>query len=90
MYVIQLELEQLRITRDQFLQLLKEHQIGASVHFIPLHLHPYYRDALGWTTPGFPRANAAFERILSLPIFPKMSRRDVERVISVVRRIVEV
>ncbi|MCA1585243.1 MAG: DegT/DnrJ/EryC1/StrS aminotransferase family protein [Acidobacteria bacterium] len=89
LYVIQLNLERLRIDRDQFLVSLKDHHVGASVHFIPLHQHPYYRDRMGWSHEQFPRANAAFERIISLPIFPKMSDGDVDRVIAAVRTIVD-
>lgn len=88
LYVIRLALDRLRIDRDHFLTELKERRIGASVHFIPLHLHPYYRDALGWDASRFPHANAAFERIISLPIYPRMSVRDVDRVATAVRDIV--
>jgi dTDP-4-amino-4,6-dideoxygalactose transaminase len=85
LFVIQLDLERLKINRNQFIEALREKEIGTSVHFIPLHMHPYYRDSLGHQSEDFPRANAAFERIISLPIYPKMTDRDVERVIEAVR-----
>ncbi len=80
LYVIQLQTEQLRISRSQFIELLKEQQIGTSVHFIPLHLHPYYRDGFHYRPEDFPNASAAFERIVSLPIYPRMTEADVRYV----------
>jgi dTDP-4-amino-4,6-dideoxygalactose transaminase len=85
LYVIQLNLEQLRTTRNQFIELLKEKNIGTSVHFIPLHLHPYYRDTFGYRPEDFPVANAVFERIISLPIYPRLTEADIQRVIDTVR-----
>lgn len=88
LYVIQLELERLRITRNEFIEALKKENIGTSVHFIPLHLHPYYRNTLGCKPQDFPNASAVFERIVSLPIYPKMTAGDISRVIDAVRSIV--
>ena len=88
LYVIQLDLERLRIGRNEFIALLKAEGIGTSVHFIPLHLHPYYRDAFGYGPADFPHASFVFERIVSLPIYPKMTDADVQRVIDTVRRLV--
>ena len=88
LYVIQLELERLSITRAEFIDALKRKNIGTSVHFIPLHLHPYYRDTFGYTAQDFPNASAAFERIVSLPIYPKMTEADVEHVVTAVTDIV--
>ena len=89
LYVIQLNLEQLRINRKRFIELLKKERIGTSVHFIPLHLHPYYRDSFGYRPEDFPTANAVFERIISLPIYPKLTEADVQRVIDTVRTLVK-
>jgi dTDP-4-amino-4,6-dideoxygalactose transaminase len=89
LYVIQLDLEQLRIGRNEFIALLKQQNIGTSVHFIPLHLHPYYRDTFGYRPQDFPNASSAFERIVSLPIYPRMTEDDVQRVIEAVRTIVK-
>jgi dTDP-4-amino-4,6-dideoxygalactose transaminase len=88
LYVIQLDLERLRIGRNEFVALLNQEGIGTSVHFIPLHLHPYYRDAFGYGSADFPHASFVFERIVSLPIYPKMTDADVQRVIDTVRRLV--
>jgi perosamine synthetase len=88
LFVIQVELERLRINRNQFIDALREKEIGTSVHFIPLHLHPYYRDKFGYKPGDFPNASTVFERIVSLPIYPKMTEGEVERVIEAVREIV--
>ncbi len=87
LYVIQLQLDSLNITRAQFIDELKAEQIGSSVHFIPLHLHPYYRDRWGYQREDLPRASAAFERIISLPIYPDMTDGDVDDVIRAVSTI---
>ena len=89
LYVIELNLDHLQITRNQFIDALREEQIGTSVHFIPLHLHPYYRDKFGYHPSDFPNASSAFERIVSLPIYPRMTEADVESVIGAIRKIVK-
>ena len=89
LYVIQLNLDHLQITRNQFINALREEGIGTSVHFIPLHLHPYYRDNFGYQPSDFPNASSACERIVSLPIYPKMTEADVESVIGAVRKVVK-
>lgn len=89
LYVIQLQLERLRIDRRDFVEALREKNIGTSVHFIPLHRHPYYRNTFGYGPEDFSNASAVFERIVSLPIYPKMSDEDAGDVISAVRSIVE-
>ena len=88
LYAIQLDLEQLRIGRNAFIALLKQEGIGTSVHFIPLHLHPYYRDAFGYCPQDFPHASFVFERLVSLPIYPKMTEADVQRVLDTVRALI--
>jgi perosamine synthetase len=89
LYVIQLELERLKITRREFIAELRSENIGASVHFIPLHLHPFYRQTFGYRAEDFPTASAVYERIVSLPIYPGMTDADVDDVIRAVTRIVE-
>ena len=89
LYVIQLQLEALQINRAEFIEALKKDGIGTSVHFIPLHLHPYYRDTFGYKPGDFPNASAAFNRIISLPIYPKMTEANTLRVIGAVRKIVQ-
>ena len=87
LYAIRLNLERLRIDRGEFINQLKELKIGASVHFIPVHLHPFYRDCFGYRHGDLPRAEAIYDRILSLPLYPSMSERDVNDVIEAVHHI---
>src|SRR5207247_9274304 len=89
LFVIQLEPERLTIDRDTFVRRLIAMNIGVPVHFIPLHLHPYYRDRYGCTCADFPNASAAFRRIVSLPLYPKLTDADVEDVVAAVRALVE-
>jgi perosamine synthetase len=88
LYVIQLNLEQLRIGRNEMIELLRKDHIGTSVHFIPLHLHPYYRETFGYGPKDFPVASAVFDQILSLPIYPKMTEANVLDVINSITKIV--
>jgi len=89
LYVIQLDLDRLSVDRREFVEELRQHNIGASVHFIPLHLHPFYRDTFGYKPQDFANAAAAYQRIVSLPIYPNMTAADVDDVIAAVRHIVE-
>ena len=89
LYIIQLNLERLTIDRDTFFELLRKENIGASVHFIPLHIHPYYRNTFGYRPDDFPNALRAYQRAITLPLYPRMSEADVRDVISAVRRIVQ-
>ena len=82
LYVIRLELERLRIDRGEVIDGLKGMNIGSSVHFIPLHLHPYYRDRWGWTPGDLPVATREYDRVISLPIWPGMTSTDVDRVVA--------
>ena len=87
LYVIQLCLDRLKISRDQFIDALKAQGIGTSVHFIPLHLHPYYRDQFGYAPEDFPKATEIYRRIISLPIYPKMTETNIQHVIEAVSEI---
>lgn len=89
LYMLRLNLDQLSIDRAQFVEALRERNIGASVHFIPLHIHPYYRDKYGYSAEDFPVAHQEYLREISLPIYSKMSADDVESVIEAVSDIVD-
>lgn len=80
LYVLKLNLDALSIDRDRFMEELKERGIVTSVHFIPLHIHPYYRETYGYKPEDFPAAHEAYRRIVSLPIYPSMTDGEVERV----------
>lgn len=89
LYMLRLNLEQLRLDRGEFFEELKRRNIGASVHFIPLHLHPYYRQVYGYRPEDFPVAYREYQREISLPIYSKMTNEDVRDVIAAVLEIVE-
>lgn len=88
LYIIQLNLEKLTIDRARFIQEMKNRNIGTSVHFIPLHMHPYYRKMYGYKPENFPGAKYVYERIVSLPIYPKMKKEDAEDVVWAVKDVV--
>jgi dTDP-4-amino-4,6-dideoxygalactose transaminase len=81
LYMLRLRPDRLRIDRAQFVEELKRRGIGCSVHFIPLHLHPYYREVYGCRPEDFPVALREYRREISLPIFSRMSDSDVQHVI---------
>ena len=70
-YIIALDIDRLRMSRDEFLDLMKEENVGCGVHFIALHLHKYYHDRFGFRPEDFPNATWASDRILSLPLYPR-------------------
>ena len=87
LYVVQLKQKQLSITRDEFISQMAQSGIGTSVHFIPLHLQPYWRDRYGYSPDDFPVSNKVYPTVVSLPIYPKMTDEDVARVINAVKTI---
>ncbi len=89
LYVVRLELEALRLDRAAVIDALGEVGIGASVHFIPLHLHPLYQERYGYRVGDFPNAERLYERSISLPIWPGMSDAQVDRVASTLLEILD-
>jgi perosamine synthetase len=87
LYTIRLDLSQMRVDRAAVFAALHAEGIGINVHYIPVHLHPFYRRRFG-TGPGLcPVAEAAYEQIISLPIFPRMMESDVEDVVAAVGKV---
>jgi perosamine synthetase len=89
LYVARIRPERLRIDRDALIEELKAAGVGTAVHFIPLHLHSFYRGAFGYRPEDFPIASAAAETILSLPLFTLMSDDDVRYVATTLRRLLD-
>ena len=87
-YLLRLQTELLKIDRGQFIDELRKRNIGSSVHFIPVHLHPYYRDRYDLKPGDFPVAQGEYERMLSLPLSPAHTDADVADVIEAVTDIV--
>jgi dTDP-4-amino-4,6-dideoxygalactose transaminase len=82
--VLRLRLGALRIGRNQFIDELTALNIGTSVHFIPIHMHPFYQEKYRYTASQFPVAYQAYQRMLSLPLHPMLSDADVGDVINAV------
>jgi dTDP-4-amino-4,6-dideoxygalactose transaminase len=87
LYVIRLRLDRLRIGRDRFIERMADRGIETSVHFIPLHIHPYWKKKYGFRPDDFPVALETYRSCVSLPIYTRMTDADVERVIEAVKEI---
>lgn len=88
LYVILVKTEELTVSRDFILKEIQAKGIGVGVHFRALHLHPFYRNTFGFRRGQFPVAEYASDRVISLPLYPKMEERDVDRVINTVKKII--
>jgi len=88
LYMVRLRPDMLRIDRNTFIEELRARNIGTSVHFIPLHLHPYYQQEWGCRPGDFPAAETAYQDTISLPLYPGMSESDTDDVIEAVSDIV--
>jgi perosamine synthetase len=89
LYPIRLNLERLRAGRAEVFRALRAENIGVNVHYIPVHLHPYYRERFGYQGGEHPVAEDAYERLISLPMFHAMSDQDVEDVIAALKKVVQ-
>lgn len=87
MYVIMLNLELLKIDRDEFMQCLQAENIFCALHFKPVHLHSYYADTFGYKRGDYPNAENGFDRVITLPFSPKLTEDDINDVIMAVSRI---
>ncbi len=88
LYPVALELERLRCDRARFIEELRAENIGTTVNFIPIHLHPYFRARLPYREGDFPRSEDAFRRAVTLPLFPRMADADVDDVVAALRKVV--
>ncbi|APZ96872.1 DegT/DnrJ/EryC1/StrS family aminotransferase [Fuerstiella marisgermanici] len=88
LYVLRLNEGELSVNRNQFIEEVNARNIGTSVHFIPIHIHSYYAEKYGWEPDDFPVALDSFNRMVSLPLSPKMSDQDVTDVIDAVYNVV--
>ena len=87
LYTLLLDIDRLSITRDQFLDEMTKRKIGVGVHYIALHLHPYYQQTLGHKRGDFPNAEWISDRTVSLPLSAKLTNADVDDVIEAVQSI---
>ncbi len=88
LYIIQLNLEKLKVGRREIFEALKEENIGVNVHYIPVHLQPYYQKRFGYYKGDFPKAENYYSRAITLPVFPKMSDKDIDDVIAAVKKVI--
>ncbi len=87
LYVVQLNLELLKVDRAQVFRALRAENIGVNVHYIPVPWHPYYQE-LGYSKGQWPNVESAYEKIITLPLFPSMTEGDVEDVIRAVEKVI--
>jgi perosamine synthetase len=87
LYPIRLDLSKLTVGRAEVFRALRAENIGVNVHYIPVHLHPYYRERFGYKGGEFPVAEDAYGRLVSLPMFHGMSDQDAEDVVQAVRKV---
>jgi perosamine synthetase len=88
LYPIRIDLAKLTVDRGQIFRALRAENIGVNVHYIPVHLHPYYRDQFGHRAGEYPVAEAAYERLISLPMFHGMTDADVGDVVGAVSKVI--
>jgi perosamine synthetase len=88
LYPVRLRLERLKIDRGQFITALKEKGIGTSVHWMPLHMHPYYREKYGCQPADLPRAAALYPQLVSLPLYPDLTEEQAGYVADSVRDLI--
>ena len=87
LYPIRLKLEALKIGRNDFINELKDLGVGTGVHFMPVHQHQFYKDSLSLNNSDFPVANDAFERLISIPIYPGLTDAEVTKVIEAIHHL---
>ena len=83
LYVVKIDFTSLKINRTELFKTMREKGVGVNVHYIPVHLHPYYRKTCSTSKGMCPVAEKVYEQILSLPIHPEVSQKDVDKVVSV-------
>jgi dTDP-4-amino-4,6-dideoxygalactose transaminase len=88
LYMIQLNLEKLNVGRRQIFDALRAEKIGVHVHYIPIHLMPYYQERFGYKKGDFPIVEEFYNSALTLPLFPKMDENDVNDVIDAVNKVI--
>lgn len=88
LYIIQLELEKLKASRNEIFDALRAENIGVNVHYVPVYFHPYYQN-LGYKKGLCPKAEALYERIITVPLHPSMSDDNVKAVIEAVQKVIE-
>lgn len=89
LYPIRLDPGKLTAGRKEIFQAMRAENIEVNVHYIPVHLHPYYRQRFGYNDGDYPTAEGAYDQLITLPLFPAMTSQDVQDVVEIVRKVVE-
>jgi UDP-4-amino-4,6-dideoxy-N-acetyl-beta-L-altrosamine transaminase len=87
LYVLKIDFNKIGKSRAEVMEILRERKIGTQVHYIPVHLQPYYKKNFGYEAGNYPRAEKFYQQILSIPLFPAMMQEDVDYVIEVIREL---
>ena len=87
-YVIQVRTEMLKAGRKEVFDALRAENIGVNVHYMPLNLHPFYQREFGYKEGDYPKAESYYERAITLPIFPRMTDKDIKDVIKAVEKVI--
>lgn len=87
-YIIQVSLEKLKEGRREIFEALQAENIGVNVHYIPVHLQPYYQKRFGYRFGDFPRSESYYSRAITLPVFPKMSDKDIDDVVKAMKKVI--
>jgi len=89
LYVVRINQDETGIGRGEFFQALRSRGIGVHVHYVPVHMHPFYQNRFGTGRGLCPVAESAYEQILSLPIYPAMTDEDIEIVTNTLRSLIK-
>jgi UDP-4-amino-4,6-dideoxy-N-acetyl-beta-L-altrosamine transaminase len=89
LYIITIEPEMLKVDRNKIFEALRAENIGVNVHYIPVHLHPYYKDLFGYKEGDYPVSEMIYSKIITLPLFPRMTDDDTFDVINAIKKVVQ-
>lgn len=87
-YMVQVNLEKIKVSRKEIFETLRAENIGVNVHYIPIHLQPYYQKRFAYHLGDFPKAENYYSRAITLPVFPKMSDQDIDDVVVAVKKVI--
>jgi dTDP-4-amino-4,6-dideoxygalactose transaminase len=88
LFIVRLKLDGLSTSRQEIMQALRKENIGTGIHFTALHTHKYFRETLGYSRNDLPRASAASDEILSLPLHPRLTDKNVKEVVDAMKKVI--
>jgi dTDP-4-amino-4,6-dideoxygalactose transaminase len=88
LYIIKLKLELFKVTRNKFMEMLKAENIGCGIHFVSVHIQPYYQKRFAFKREDYPNATWLSDRIISLPLFPQMTESDISSVVYALKKVI--